>query len=137
MGEGFVCHIEDGPWKFKADWDKGSGGNDEGPLPGVYGRAALGVCLAIDYTAWAAKLEVPLEIVEIEVESDIDARATYALIDEAPIQEIRYTVTVRSSAPEKDIARVLDRSEKYSPWHNVFAAPQNLKRRVKVVAPQD
>ena len=137
MGEGFVCHIEDGPWNLKADWDKGSGGNDEGPLPGVYGRAALGVCLAIDYSAWAAKLEVPLEIVEVEVESDIDTRATYALIDEAPIQEFRYTVTVQSSAPEDDIARVLDRAEKYSLWHNVFAAPQKLKRSVKVVAPQD
>ncbi len=137
LGEGFVCHIEDGPWKLKADWDTASGGNDEAPLPGVYGRAALGVCLAMGYAAWAGKLEVPLEILEVEVESDIDARATYDLIDEAPIKEIRYTVTVASSAPVEDIERVLDVAERCSPWHNVFAAPQNLKRRISVVAPQD
>lgn len=136
-GDGFVCHIEDGPWRLKADWDKASGGNAEAPLPGVYGRAALGTCLAIGYVAWAAKLEVPLEVVEVEVESDIDARATYGLIDEAPIQEFRYTVTVESGAPEEDIARVLDLAEKYSPWHNVFVAPQTVKRRVNVVARQD
>ena len=55
----------------------------------------------------------------------------------APQRESRYTVTVQSSAPEEDIARVLDLAEKYSPWHNVFAEPQSLKRNVKVVAPQD
>jgi len=137
LGEGYLCHIEDGPWRFKADWDKGSGGKGEEPLPGVYGRAALGICLDIGYTAWAAKLEVPLDVVEVEIETDIDARATFGLIDEpAGYKEIRYTVTVASSASEDEIARVPDKTEKHSPWHTIFSQPQKLERQIKVVEPK-
>jgi uncharacterized OsmC-like protein len=136
-GENFFCDIEDGPWKLTADWDKTAGGNEEGPLPGVYGRASLGVCLGIGYRIWAAKLGVPLDVVEIDLESDIDARGTYGVIDDPPITGIRYTVTIESSASEEDILRVLDKSEKHSPWHNVFANAQNMKRTVNVLAPQD
>ncbi len=54
--DGLKCDIEDGPWKLTADMKKGVGGNEEGPEPGVLGRAALGSCLAIGYVMWAAKL---------------------------------------------------------------------------------
>ena len=95
------------------------------------------VCLAIGYTAWAAKLEVPLDVVEVDIETDIDARATFGLIDEpAGYREIRYTVTVASPASEDEIARVLDQSEKHSPWHTIFSEPQKLERQIKVLAPK-
>ena len=48
---GLTCEIEEGKWRFKADMPEAAGGNSEGPTPGVYGRAALGSCLAIGYMA--------------------------------------------------------------------------------------
>jgi len=80
---------------------------------------------------------VPLDVVEVEIETDIDARATFGLIDEpAGYKEIRYTVTVASSASEDEIARVPDKTEKHSPWHTIFSQPQKLERQIKVVEPK-
>ncbi len=53
--DGFTCEVEDGDWKFNVDMPVKHGGNNTGPNPGVYGRTALGTCLAIGYTRWAAE----------------------------------------------------------------------------------
>ena len=44
-----------------ADMPKGAGGAASAPTPGVYGRAALGSCLAMGYTMYAAELGVPID----------------------------------------------------------------------------
>ena len=51
---GLTCEIQEGSWKFTADMPASIGGNAVGPTPGVYGRAALGSCLAIGYMMVAA-----------------------------------------------------------------------------------
>ncbi|NIV03707.1 MAG: OsmC family peroxiredoxin, partial [Calditrichae bacterium] len=55
------------------------GGNNQGPNPGIFGRAALGSCLAIGYMRWAAKLGVPISKIDIEVQTDYDARGEYGV----------------------------------------------------------
>src|SRR3990172_3454948 len=108
--DGCTAEIEDGGWKLIADESVKDGGNGEGPDPGVYGRAALGTCLAIGYAQWAAKFGVTLETIEVEVEADYDASAMFGLDDATPPGwgGVRYTVRVESSAPEAEVQRVLD-----------------------------
>src|ERR1700691_2420631 len=71
---GLACDVEDGPWKFTVGMTEKYGGTNAGPNPGVYGRGAVGSCLAIGYGIWAARLGIPIASLEVEVQADFDAR---------------------------------------------------------------
>ena len=130
---GLTCEIEDGPWTLTADLATKCGGNDAGPTPGTFGRAALGSCLAMCYVMWAAELGVPLTHVEVEVQADSDVRGMYGIDDiTAGYNEVRYLVSVESPASHADIMRVIDTAEAHSPYFNVFSQPQNVKRDVLI-----
>ncbi len=133
LREGLTCEIEDGPWKLTAGASESSGGANNGPDPGTFGRGALGACLAMGYANWAAKLGVPIQAIEVEVEADYDARGYYGIADLPPgYLEVRYRVNIQSDAPEDAICKVLDEADAHSPWFDIFMRPQNLKRIVQI-----
>ena len=130
---GLTCEIEEGSWRFVADMPGQVGGNESGPTPGVYGRAALGSCLAIGYMMHAAKLGVPISQLEVEVQADYDDGALFGVAQVPPgYLEVRYTVTVESEAPRADIFRVLDEGDIHSPYLDVFARSQKCVREVRI-----
>jgi uncharacterized OsmC-like protein len=135
--DGLTCEIEDGKWKLIADEDKGWAGNGEGPDPGVFGRTALGSCLAIGYAMWAAKLGVPLSKIEVEVQADYDARGLLGIAPSVPPgwTAMRYIVTVESDAPEADVMRVLDEGDRYSSILDCFRRPLPIERELHISAP--
>lgn len=135
--ENLTCEVEDGRWKLTADMGEKSGGNGEGPDPGVFGRAALGSCLAMGYVLWAASLGVPISDVEVEVHVDMDVRGRYDLAD-VPMgyEQIRFVVTVESDAPESDVMRVIDEADAHSPYLEVFSQPMRIQREVRIGVPQ-
>ena len=131
--EGLVCDIEAGPWRFVADMPKAAGGAETGPTPGVYGRAALGSCLAIGYMMYAAKLGVPITSLEVEVQADYDDGALYGVSDSPPgYLEVRIIVTVESTAPEAEVMRVLDEGDAHSPYLDVFSRAQKCRRIARI-----
>ena len=135
MLQGLRCEIEDGGWKLNADMEEPVGGEGSAPNPGVLGRAALGSCLAIGYTMWAAKLGVPLSAVEVEVQADYDHRGLFGIDDEpADYRQVRYVVTIESDAPEADLLRMMDEADAHSPWATILSRPQDLRREVHIVA---
>jgi len=136
LTEGLTCRIEDGPWKLVADMAKNVGGAETGPTPGVYGRAALGSCMAITYAMWGAKLGVPLENIEVEVHADFDSGALFGTADvPAGYSEIRCIVSVSSPAPQEDVERVLDCADAHSPYFDVFTRGQRLQRTLRARTP--
>jgi uncharacterized OsmC-like protein len=134
---GLECEVEDGRWKLTVGIAANSGGSDAGPSPGTLGRGALGSCLAIGYAMWAARLAVPLDSVQVEVQADYDSRGELGVSDDVPpgYTEIRYIVTIGSAAPEAEIQRVIDTADKYSPYRDVFARANNLQRELRIVQP--
>src|SRR3990172_11191230 len=108
--DGCTAEIEDGPWKLIADESTKDGGNGEGPDPGVYGRAALGTCVAMGYALWAAQLGVPVDGIEVDVHADYNAVGMYGVDDSvAPgWGAMRYIVRIESSAPEGGGLRAID-----------------------------
>lgn len=140
LHDGTTCEVENGPWRFTTDVGPDQGGNDAGPGPGVLERAALGTCLAIGYAQWAANLEVPLDHVEVEVESDFDARGMFGLTDQPPgYSALRYHVTIESPAPEADVRRVIDQADAHSPVLDDLRRPLPVDRKLTIrsTAPED
>ena len=135
---GLDCEVTDGPWTLTVATGPASGGNNAGPSPGTLGRGALGSCLAIGYAMWAARLEVPIDALTIEVEADYDVRGELGISDEVPpgYTEVRYIVTVTSRASDADVRRVLDTADKYSPYRDVFARANDLRRELRIVRPE-
>lgn len=134
---GLECEVSDGQWTLTVATGPASGGNNAGPSPGTLGRGALGSCLAIGYASWAARLQVPIDAVTIEVEAEYDVRGELGISDDVPpgYTEVRYIVTVVSSAPEADIRRVIDTADRYSPYLDVFARAQPIRRDLRIVQP--
>ena len=133
---GLRCDVEEGAWKFTVGMSEKYGGSNAGPNPGVFGRAAVGSCLAIGYGIWAARLGVPIETLEVEVQADYDARGEMGVSDDVRpgYLAMRYIVTVDSSAPTEDIMRVLDTADRYSSWRDDISDGVPLTREVRVAA---
>jgi uncharacterized OsmC-like protein len=134
---GLACEITDGDWALTASMGAAAGVTPAGPGPGTLGRGALGSCLALGYGMWAARLGVPLDTVEVVVEADYDTRGELGVSDDVPpgYTEVRYIVTVASRAPEADVRRVIDTADRYSPYLDVFARAQEVRRELRIVAP--
>lgn len=132
--DGLRCVIEDGPWKLAADMPVKAGGDETAPTPGTLGRGALASCIAIGIAAWAARRDVPINGVQVEVQADFDARGELGMDDRIPAgyKAIRYVVTIDSPASADVVAELVETAERYSPYVNVFARAQSMTRVVRL-----
>jgi uncharacterized OsmC-like protein len=117
MRDGLTLDVEEGPWKFTVDMGTKSGGNNAGPNPGVLARGALGTCLAVSYILWAARRALPLRSLEVEVQTDYDARGYHG-------------------APEAEVMRVLDEADAHCDNLFLFADEQKITRQVQLNTPE-
>lgn len=133
LRDGTTCDVEHGAWKFTCDVGTDQGGNDAGPGPSVLQRAALGSCLAIGYSTWAAVLGITLHSLEIEVEAEVDARGQFDIGDTSPgYKDLRYRVLIDSPASRKDIMYMLDKADACSPVLDDFIRPLKVSREVQL-----
>ena len=138
LRDGLTCDVEDGKWKLTVDMSAKSGGDGRAPDPGVYGRTALGSCLAISYQLWAAKLGVVFSRLEVDVQADYDSGGYHGVADvPAGYRQVRYIVSVDSDAPEADVLNVLDQADAHSPYLDVFTRALDVRREVRVAQPKD
>ena len=127
--DGLRCEIADGAWLLAADMPANIGGSNTAPSPGVLGRGALASCLVIGISRWAARLGVPLEALEVEVEADLDARGELGMsADIRPgYGEVRYTISLRSPAPRERVSELIATAERYSPHLDIFGRAVALR----------
>lgn len=131
---GLSCEIREGNWVVKTDMPEQVGGNSSAPTPGVYGRAALGSCLASGYMMWASKLNIPIDSLEIQIEADFDDAGTFGTSDVFPgYSEVRYHVKIKSSVSSQEIKTFLDKADKHSPYLDVFSRAQPCVRTIEIV----
>lgn len=138
--DGLTCDIEDGRWRLVADEMPGDGGAGEGPDPGVLVRAGLGSCLAMGYVQWAARLEIPIDSVEVTVEADYDARGMFGVDESVPAgwTGVRYTATISSPAPPERVRELVETADRYSPILDDVrrALPVKSELRIQSGAPK-
>lgn len=138
LNPGLACEVEDGPWKFSGGMTEKYGGQNSGPNPGVYGRAALGTCLAIGYGMWAAKLDIPIRSLTVEVRARYDVRGEFGIDDSIRpgYLDIVYVVTVDTDASDADIHRWLDAADAHSSLLDDFRNPVPASRELHIVGRQ-
>src|SRR5258707_1412238 len=131
--DGVTCRVTEGDYIFIADMPQQVGGNAAGPTPGVFGRAALGSCLAIGYMMQAAKIGLPVDALEVEIQADYDDGALLGTSNLPPgYLEVRYSVTIESDASPDQIQQMLDEADKHSPYLDVVIRGQKCIRTVNI-----
>jgi uncharacterized OsmC-like protein len=140
---GLECEVTDGPFTLTVGMTEKYGGTNAGPNPGVLGRGALASCMVIDYALWAARMGLPLDALEVEVQADYDVRGELGVEPEegeGPLRpgyrEMRYVVTVESPAPEAALMEWLDQGDRTSPYLDMFANETPVKREVRIRRPE-
>ena len=136
VGEGTLCRVEEAGRTLTLDVGKAVGGNDLGPTPSMVLRSAMSGCVAIGVKQWAARQCVPIDHVEVVLETDVDARGQLGLCGKAApgFEGIRLTIAVSSPAPREVIEEVVTMSLKYSPLMDVFVNPQSVEHKVSLIA---
>lgn len=128
--DGLRCVIEDGPWKLEADMPVKAGGDETAPPPGTLGRGALASCIAITIAAWAARRDIPIESIQVEVQADFDARGELGMDDRIlpGYKDVRYAISIDSPAPAEVVAKLIETAERYSPYVDIFTRAQTMTR---------
>ena len=130
---GLTCDIEASSGAMVTDVALDQGGNGEGRTPGDYFLSGLGGCLAIGYLQHAAKLDVPISSLEVEVQGDYDLHGEYGLNDTpSGYLAIRYIVNIESSADEADILRVLDETDPVDSMLDTIQRPIPTHRELRL-----
>jgi uncharacterized OsmC-like protein len=108
-----------------ADAPPGLGGVDAGPAAVDVLLGALAGCLTSGIAANAALFEVPIEGLDIDMEADIDLRGVLGHDKSVRngFSDIRYTVTIHSSAPEDKVRRCKETIDRKSPVLEVLTKP--------------
>ena len=132
---GLTCDVEDGPWKFSVGMTEKYGGSNNGPNPGVYGRAALGSCLAIGYAMWAARLEIVVRSLTVEVKARYDVRGELGVDDSVRpgYEDIVCVVTVDTDASDAEVQRWLEIADRHSSWLDDLRNPVPVSRELHIV----
>lgn len=132
---GLTADVEEGPWKFTAGMTEKYGGTNAGPNPGVFGRAAVGTCLALGYAMWAARLGLALRGLTVEVKADYDVRGELGVDDSIRpgYSRIVYVVTVDTDASDDEVHRLLDMADRHSSWLDDLKNPVPMSREVHIV----
>ena len=135
---GLACEVEDGPWKFSVGMTEKYGGVNNGPNPGVFGRGAVGACLAIGYSMWAARLDVPIRALTVEVRASYDVRGELGVDDSIRpgYSNMVYAVTIDTPASDADVTRLLDIADRHSSWLDDLKNPVPMTREVTIVRTQ-
>jgi uncharacterized OsmC-like protein len=134
LDSALACHVEDGPWRFSVGMTEKYGGVNNAPNPGVYGRAALGACLAIGYGMWAERLGISIRSLTVEVRARYDVRGELGVDDaiRPGYTDIVYVVTVDSDAPDAEVHRLLDMADRHSSWLDDLRNPVPVSREVRI-----
>lgn len=131
--DGLRCEVEEGPWRFTADMPAKAGGEDTAPTPGTLGRGALASCLTMGVAIWAARLGVPVDTLEVQVQADFDARGELGVGHVPPgYSEVRYLIRIESPAAAPALDELVRLAERHSPYLDVFGRPMPLRRILHV-----
>lgn len=116
--EGLQCEVT-GPYgeRLITDMPPAMGGKASGPNPGWLLRAAMASCTATVIAMRAAKLGVALEMLEVVVESESDARGILGLDDRvsAALRAMRTRVKIRGHADAQSLREIVAWAEAHSP----------------------
>ncbi|PWJ21624.1 OsmC family protein [Jannaschia seohaensis] len=131
--EGLTCTYAQDGHSVTIDMPAAIGGDDQGPSPGYFGRAALCGCLAIGIKMAATREGVRLERVRVEIAQEFDNRGVLAMpgARSAP-GDTRISIEIVSPEEEARIREMVERAMRHDPWYLAFRDAQSIATDVSI-----
>lgn len=109
--------VRAGVHEWTVDEPPALGGQDTGANPVEHLLAALGSCQVITYQVWAAKLDIALEEVEVDLRGELDIRGFFGLSEQVcpGFQSVSVDVLLRGPKPAERYEELSDAVERHCP----------------------
>ena len=125
LRDGLGCTYAQDGHRISVDMPVAIGGGAEAPPPGYFGRAAICSCLAIGIKMAAARENIPLDTVRVEIEQDWDNRGVLAMDGASPVaSDTRIAIDIASPHTEQGIHDLVARTLEKDPWFLTFRDAQ-------------
>lgn len=133
LGDGLKCVVTQGGHTAVMDMGTVMGGENAGPTPGFFGRAALISCIAMGLKFEAVRTGVVFDAIDVSVEMDWDNRGMFGM-GNAPAGPlaIRVEIDIQSRADNATIQTVVDEGLKNDTWLQVFLNPQDIRPVINI-----
>ena len=134
VDRGTRCEAHEAGRQLTVDVGKALGGQEDRPNPSMILRSAISSCVAIGIKQWGARRGVDIELVEVVLETAIDARGQLGVCDEATpgFERMSLSISITSSAGERTIEEVVATALRHSPLMDVVLEPQRIERQLTV-----
>jgi uncharacterized OsmC-like protein len=125
LEEGISCSVDTGSALAAAGLHPATGGDGSLLCSGDLLLQALAACAGVTLRAVATALAIPVESGTVTAEGDLDFRGTLGVDREAPVgfRAVRLRFDLRTDADEAQLARLLDRTERYCVVLHSLAPP--------------
>jgi uncharacterized OsmC-like protein len=122
---GVATDIRIGRHKVLIDEPPALGGADAAPNPVEFALAGLLSCQVVTYRFWAAKLEIPLDDVHVDVEGELDVRGFFGLDNgvRPGLGEIRIKVRLTGPASPEQYRELQVAVDQHCPVLDLFSHP--------------
>jgi uncharacterized OsmC-like protein len=122
---GVACSVETARGLVAAGLHPASGGTGALACSGDMLLEALVACAGVTLKAVATALEIPLEAGRVRAEGDLDFRGTLGVAKDVPagFREIRLFFTLDTTAPEPQIRRLIELTERYCVIYQTLRKP--------------
>jgi uncharacterized OsmC-like protein len=122
---GVATDIRIGRHEIRIDEPPTLGGADAAPNPVETALAGLLSCQVVTYRFWAAKLDIPLDDVEIETEGDLDVRGFFGLRDDVRpgFGAVRVKVRLTGPASPEQYRALQAAVDQHCPVLDLFSNP--------------
>jgi uncharacterized OsmC-like protein len=138
LADGITCSVQTGRALVEAGLHPASGGDGMHICSGDMLLQALAACAGVTLRSVATSMEVPIERGSVHVEGDLDFRGTMAVSKEAPVgfAAIRVLVDLVSSAPQDQLDRLLELTERYCVVYQTLRSSPTVEVSFAAPAPR-
>ena len=128
-GSGVATDIRIGRHTAVIDEPPALGGADAAPNPVETALAGLLSCQVVTYRFWAAKLNIPLDDVQIETQGDLDVRGFFGLDENVRpgFGDIRVKVRLIGPASPEQYRQLQSAVDQHCPVLDLFSNPTPVR----------
>jgi uncharacterized OsmC-like protein len=126
---GVATDVRIGRHEVLIDEPPALGGADAGPNPVEFALAGLLSCQVVTHRFWAARLDIPLEDVQVDVEGDLDMRGFFGSEDgvRPGFGEVRVKVRLTGPASPEQYRELQAAVDQHCPVLDLFSNPTSVR----------
>ncbi len=131
--EGLTCTFTQDGHSAVLDMVEAAGGDDAGPSPGFYGRAAIAGCVAVGIKMAATREGLKFDSVNVAIEQDWDDRGFFALPGAPTVSsETRLSIKIETAEPSEKVDEIVNSALAHDPWLLSFRDAQVVTTDISI-----